>query len=60
MKKDANEKLKLLEKNHDISEDNLKIELENIQEIKCSNGNKFLAADFLQVVISYFIEYFLG
>ena len=33
IRRDANEKLKLLEKNHDISEDNLKIELENIQEI---------------------------
>ena len=33
IRRDANEKLKLLEKNHDLSEDNLKIELDNIQEI---------------------------
>ena len=33
IRRDANEKLKLLEKNHDLSEDNLKIELGNIQEI---------------------------
>ena len=33
IRRDANEKLKLLEKSHDISEDNLKIELDNIQEI---------------------------
>ena len=33
IRRDANEKLKLLEKSHDISEDNLKIELDNVQEI---------------------------
>ena len=33
IRRDANERLKLLEKNHDLSEDNLKIELGNIQEI---------------------------
>ena len=33
IRRDANEKLKTLEKNHDLSEDNLKIELENIQDI---------------------------
>ncbi len=33
IRRDANEKLKALEKNHELSEDNLKIELDNIQDI---------------------------
>ena len=33
IRRDANEKLKSLEKNHELSEDNLKIELDNIQDI---------------------------
>ncbi len=33
IRRDANEKLKTLEKNHELSEDNLKIELDNIQDI---------------------------
>ena len=33
IRRDANDKLKALEKSHELSEDNLKIELDNIQDI---------------------------
>ena len=33
IRRDSNDKLKEIEKNHEISEDNLKIELDNIQEL---------------------------
>ena len=33
IRRDSNDKLKEIEKNHDISEDNLKIELNNIQDL---------------------------
>ena len=33
IRRDSNDKLKEMEKNHEISEDNLKIELDNIQEL---------------------------
>jgi len=40
IRRDANEQLKKLEKTHDLSEDNLKRELDNIQELtdKCINN----------------------
>ena len=37
IRRDANEQLKKLEKSHDLSEDNLKRELSNIQEITNTN-----------------------
>ena len=33
IRRDSNDKLKEIEKNHEISEDNLKIELDNVQEL---------------------------
>jgi len=33
IRRDSNDKLKEIEKNHEISEDNLKIELDNIQDL---------------------------
>ena len=33
IRRDSNDKLKEMEKNHEISEDNLKIELDNIQDL---------------------------
>ena len=40
IRRDANEQLKKLEKSHDLSEDNLKRELSNIQELTDKNISK--------------------
>ena len=40
IRRDSNDKLKEMEKNHEISEDNLKIELDNIQDLTNNHIDK--------------------